>query len=331
MKIIINLIGVGAGNNGGSHTLIQSANTLQSLGEEVIIIDNSPPKYDWNKIKVPYIKVRDVNDISGDVIIATGTGSVNSTMKSRIKNKIHWIRGFETWNIPEPNLIKLLKDSNTIKVVNSICLQRKLEKYKIKSEIIRPGHTFENFSNLNLRSNDKIILGGLYNQGNKRSKKRTNWIFDCYNFLKKKHNDIKIELWMYGSDGTPNGKNFVTQYSINPTMLEKNIIYNKIHIWLSTSELEGLHIPPAESMLTECVVVGNNSEMSGTEDYLIDNVTGLVSDNNFNSFLSNVDFLITNKKTRVILGKNGEEKIKSMGDRKENMQKFILFLKERMK
>lgn len=325
MKIIINLIGVGAGNNGGSHTLIQSANTLHELGEEVVIIDSGQCKYTWDKIKVPYLHVSDVNDINGDVIIATGTGSINSINKSKIKNKYHWIRGFETWNLPEDKLINILKKSPTKKIVNSICLQKKLKKYKIHSEIIRPGHNFEDFYPLNIRQNNKrVVLGGLFNQGSKRSKKRTEWIYNCFNILKKKYD---LDLWLFGTDGIPLFE--YTTFMRNPSIQDKNFLYNNVDIWMSPSELEGLHIPPAEAMLTECSAVGNNSEMSGTEDYLIDHETGLVSENNFESFMSNIEILIIHKIVRKDLGQSARKMILSLGNRKENMKKMIEYLKEK--
>lgn len=315
---------VGCGNNGGTHTLIQSANTLYDLGEDVVIIDSGKCFYTWDKVKVPYLRVKDVNEITGDIIIATGTGSVNPTNNSKIKNKYHWIRGWETWNTPENKLVELLKNSPCKKIVNSICLQRKLQTYNIPSEIIRPGHNFEDFYPLDgLRRDSVITIGGLYNQGQKRSKKRVEWIFNCYDILRKKY---EIDLWMFGSDGEPN--HHCDTYLRNPFIESKNKLYNRCNIWLSPSELEGLHIAPQEAMLTECCVVGNKSEMSGTEDYLIDHETGLVSKNDFKNFLANVEILIKHKMLREEFGKKGRNKILELGDRKENMKKLLIFLKE---
>jgi glycosyltransferase involved in cell wall biosynthesis len=315
---------VGAENNGGSHTLIQSANTLNELGENVVIVDSGNPTYTWDKIKVPYIKTNNINQIKSDIIIGTGIKSIPSTNSSKIKNKYIWIRGWETWNTPEPNLVKILKESKAKKIVNSICLKNKLQQYGIESLIFRPGHNFEEIFPLNIRENNKsIILGGLHNQGKKRSKKRTNWILDCYNILKEKYN---IKLWMFGSDGTPS--TFLDKYFKNPDIKTKNKIYNNIDIWLSTSELEGLHIAPAEAMLTECCVCGNCSKMSGTQDYLINNETGLISSrDNFYSFLDNVEKLVKDKELRNKLGIVGREKVLSLGNRKENMLKLITFFK----
>jgi glycosyltransferase involved in cell wall biosynthesis len=318
-------MGVGLGNNGGSLTIIKSANTLFDLGEDVVIVDSGPLKYTWGPIKVPHIKINDINKIDGDIIIGTGVGSISHTNDSKIKNKYFWVRGWETWNVSELKLINMLKESKTKKIVNSICLQKKLKTYGIESVIISPGHDFDEIFPLDIRKNNKkIILGGLYNEGKKRLKKRTSWILDCYSILKSKYN---IELHMFGSDGTPSSL-FLDKFFKNPDIKLKNKVYNKIDIWLSPSELEGLHVAPAEAMLTECCVSGNNAELSGTKDYLIDHETGLVSENNFKSFLANVEILINHKTLRTELGKKGREKILFLGDRKKNMKKFIKLMKD---
>lgn len=327
MKISFNLISCGLNNNGGSQTLIKSANTLQELGNEVTIVDSGKNLNTWNPIKCNHLIIKDLKDFpTGDAVIATGYKTVNSTLKLKDScgKKFHWIRGFETWVYDEKYIFEKILNNNLVKIVNSICLQRKLQSYGISSEIIRPGHTFEDFNPLNIRQNNKrIVLGGLYNSGAKRSKKRTEWIFDCYNILKKKYD---IDILMFGTDGIPS--NIPSGcYLKNPPIKTKNYFYNTIDIWLATSELEGLHIAPQEAMLTECCVVGNNSEMSGTEDYL-NNLTGLVSENNFKSFVYTVEYAIQNKDLVKKVSKEGRQKIIDLGNRQENMLKFITLLKE---
>jgi glycosyltransferase involved in cell wall biosynthesis len=326
MRISFNLINTGLNNNGGSLTLIESDNILQELGCDVTIVDGGKNLNMWNPIKCKHLIIKDLKDFPiSDIVIATGMGSLKSTDELNISKKYHWIRGFEKWVTPEENIIKSMKNSKTKKIVNSICLKRKLEKHGIQSEIIRPGHNFNDFKPLGLREkNQKVTIGGLFNQGTKRAQKRTEWIFDCYNFLKNKYD---LSLIMFGADGIPN----VDDNSIfikNPEPNVKEKLYNMIDIWLSPSQLEGLHIAPQEAMLTECCVVGNNSEMSGTEDYLIDHETGLVSENNFKSFLSNVEILVKHKVLRTELGKKGREKILSLGNREENMKRMIELLKD---
>lgn len=325
MKIIFNLFNTGLGNNGGSHTLVKSANALVDLGHEVIIVDSTSNCYSWTPFKFRHFVVKSLNEFpDGDVIIATGIGSVKTTNECKIARKFMWIRGWETWNLPENEIVKILKQSPCNKLVNGICLQKKLESFGINSTIVRPGYDFDELSPLNFRQhNDALVIGGLFNSGKKREKKRTEWIFEVFNKLKSDVKCKKIELWMMSSEGRTNN---ATVTMCNPMLRDKNFLYNKVDIWLATSELEGLHIAPAEAMITECCVVGTNAPMSGTQDYLIDRETGLVSNNDFTSFYNTVENAIFDDNIRKTLGKNARQKILQMGDRSTNMSYLIQLL-----
>jgi len=115
----------------------------------------------------------------------------------------------------------------------------------------------------------------------------------------------------------------VDYYSKNPSVEEKNRIFNNVDIWLSTSMLEGLHMPPAEAMITECPVVGTNAEMSGTEDYLSHNETGIVTENDIFSFIKGVEQLVLDQKLRRQLGRNARVKVLGIGNRENNMKVLI--------
>lgn len=321
MKIAFNLLNTGLGNNGGSSTIIKSANALIELGHDVSIIDSGKNRHTWTPLLAKHIIIKDIKDVpESDIIIATGIKSVDSMDLLKAKNKVWWIRGYETWNLPEEGIINKIKSSNTIKIVNSICLQKKLDSFGVYSTIMRPGYDLNELTPTDSRDRRVSYLGGIYNEGKKRKDKRTEWIFDAYRSVKSKYN---IMLMMYGSDGVPTYG--VTQFFKNPKPEEKNKIYNNIDIWLAPSKLEGLHIPPAEAMLTECPVITTNAEMSGTQDYIINNETGLVSEDNIEDFKSKLEFLINSKEERLKLGKNGREAILKIGDRKSNMLKMVEF------
>lgn len=325
MKISFNLISCGLGNNGGSTTIIRSANTLHELGHEVTIVDSGKNKHTWNDIKCNHLIIKDLSSFPfGDAVIATGFRTVESTLEldDNCGKKYHWIRLLENHICNEKELINVFK-APTIKIVNSICLQRKLLEYNEPSIIIRPGYDFDEIYPLNIRKkNEAMILGGLYNEGSKRANKRTEWIFNVYDYLKNQGQNVK--LYMFGSDGTPSKK--IDKYLKDPPIIQKNELFNQVDIWLAPSSLEGLHIAPAEAMLTECACVGTDADQSGTEDYLINCETGLVSSNTFNSFINHVEALMNNKKARQQFGKDGREKVKSLGDRKDNMRKLVHFL-----
>lgn len=323
MKINFDLRKTGLGNNGGSQTLVKSANTLQELGHDICIIDSGHSQYTWDPIKVNYhIVDKHKNLPDGDVIIATGYNSVEPTVSapSRCGKKYHWIRGWETWRGNEQWILKTVLNTPTKKLVNSIGLQGKLNRYKINSEVVYPGYDFDKIYKLeNIPKDKSIILGGLYNNKH-HIIKRVDWLFQTYEELKKRGVDVKLVLFGYDNFSS----RYRCDFSIrNPSDKEKNMLYNTIDIWLSTSMQEGLHIPPAEAIMTGACVVTTCAELSGTKDYIINGETGLVTDNYLKDFINGVEALCTRPDLRKTLAENALKKIHDIGDRKKNMQNLI--------
>ncbi len=131
-----------------------------------------------------------------------------------------------------------------------------------------------------------------------------------------------VQFWMFGSEHEPHDK-LCDKYLRSPTIKQKNSFYNQVDIWMAPTMSEGLHLPPAEAMMTECPVVGTNAELSGTEDYLLNGYSGLVADNNFQSFSTNVEKLMNNETLRLKMGKSARKMIFSLGDRKANMIRLL--------
>lgn len=325
MRIIFDVRNTGLGNNGGSLTIVQSANTLQRLGHDVCIIGDSSNQYKWTKLETEYYIVRKETDIpSADIIIATGYRSVAKTVQApkRCGIKVHWIRGWETWLEDEEWIVKNILHTPTVKVVNSIGLQKKLQSYDISSVIIYPGYDLDKFFPQKTQKTKTFIIGGLYTKGKHENTKRTKWVLDVYRRLSRKHSVIK--LWMFGT--SKQSDSLVSHYLYQPNIQQKNWFYNHVDVWLSPSILEGLHMPPAEAMITQCTVVGVDSPLAGTQDYLEHMVTGIVTKNNFESFFQGVCQLYKDEKLRSFLGKNARKKIEEIGTREENMKKFVKFL-----
>lgn len=320
MRIIFDLRRVGLGDNGGSSTIVRSANTLVDLGHQVYIIDSGPNKHTWTILRAKHLRVKNQNQVpDADVVIATGYKSVGATLQlpERCGKKFHWIRGWETWQMPEKTIVEKVLKKPTVKIVNGIGLQKKLKSYGVKSHIVRPGYDLNDYYPKHIRENlrQTIVLGGLFNLKHSRIK-RHDWVVNAAGNLKKKYNGLR--LWMFGADKKPDNP-IVDRYLQKPEIHEKNNFYNGVDIWLAPTMQEGLHMPPAEAMLTECPVVGTNAPLSGMKDYLINEETGLVSQNNFESFLGNVKRLAGDRDLRTDLGKRARNKIIEIGDRKKNM------------
>jgi len=329
MKIIFDLRSTGLGNNGGSATLIKTGNTLSELGADVLFLDSGANMHTWNKLNCEHIILKDRMKIpQADFIIATGYKSVSHTLASpkECGKKCHWIRAWETWKMSEEEIVKRVLHAPTIKFVNSICLQNKLKQYAVDSIIVRPGYDTKELYPFekSLRGEcSEFILGGLFAEKKHETIKRTYWIYETTKYMKNKYSNIK--LWMFGNRERPKQADW---YYANPNKEQKNYFYNRVDVWLAPTMLEGLHMPPAEAMLTECPVVGTNVEMSGMQDYLIHEKTGLVSDNSLESFIQNVERLYKDKDLRLQLGKNARFYIlDKIGCRKAAMKKFLDILK----
>lgn len=330
MKIIFNLMNVGLGNNGGSQTLVKSANFLKNLNHDVTIIDSGKNKNTWTPLETKHLKINTEGQIpDSDIILATGYKSWSHTLNlpERCGKKFIWLRGWELWQASNQEIIRILSNENLIKIVNSIGLQNKLEEFNIKSYIIRPGNDFEEFEIINLPNSKKnIVIGGLLHT--KHRTKRTEWIFETVKVMKKSFGNIKLHI--FGLDKNPN-ISIIDKYLCQPSIEEKNKFFNEIDIWLSPSKLEGLHIVPQEAMIRKCSVVTTNAPLAGTSDYIIHNETGLVSKNNLKSFCKQTRKLIKNKDLRLKFGEAGRNKIIELGDREDNMKKMVNLFEKLLK
>jgi len=325
MKIIFSVLNTGLGNNGGSKTIIESANTLVNLGHEVYILDSGKSMYTWGPIKAQHIKLKTKRDIPDvDVIVSTGFKSVRATVRlpKRCGKQFTYIRGWELWKMSVQQIIEEVLKAPTIKIVNSIGLQQKLKSLGFESYIIRPGNDFNSIYPMVSRT-PNVVLGGLYHT--KHKTKRSGWIIHTAKALKSKYTNI--QLWMFGADSDPNIP-VIDKYLYQPNKIKKASFYNGITVWLAPSELEGLHIPPQEAMLAECVVVTTDAPLSGTSDYISHEKTGLVAKNDIFSFVAQVERLIRDPLLRSKISKNGRKMIIDLGSRETNMQKMVKLFEE---
>lgn len=297
MRIIFNLLYVGLGNNGGSRTLIKCAETLKKLGYDTYLLCEFN-KYTWGNIEVPIIDKM----IDGDVIIATGYNSVKSTLKSKIKRKYYYIRGFESWVTTKNNLIRSFKEFEPMHcIVNSEWLLHFMNDHNISSKLLYPGLDYGDFFvQKTFRDN---IIGGLYS-----SKHKT-----------KKHDDLYKISELTGYPLALLNKDI---QDANSTELRK--FYNNIKVWISTSELEGLHNCPMEAALCGCAIVSTDHPRNGTSDYAINQQTCLTYPaGDLNAAALCCTNIINNDHLRYNLIINMNEIItRKIGDRETNMKRF---------
>ena len=303
---------------------MKSGNTLVDMNHDVYFVDSMRNQHTWAPLKADHIIARNNNHLpSADFIIATGYKSVGPTIRApgRCGHKTHWIRAWEYWQMSDAQIVERVLKAPTLKLVNSICLRDKLKKYGFDSYLIRPGYDFDMLYPMNIRENNKkIVIAGLNREGVHGRRKRTQWLYETAEIVKKKHRNVSF--WLFGSEKAPTSR-LVDKYIQSPSIEDKNKFYNMVDIWMAPTESEGLHLPPAEAMITECPAVTTDAELSGTQDYTIQYKTGIISNNDLKSFIECVNLLIEDKELRLHLGKAARERILEIGDRKKNMQKLI--------
>ena len=299
MRIIFNLFNVGLGNNGGSRTLIKSAETLCRMGHNVVLFINSKNNYTWERIDKSVEVINGNKMPRGDVIVATGIGSVKSTVCSNFAKKYYFIRGYEIWKKPKKVLLNSYRSLNCI--VNSDWLLQMLKNNGINSCLVYNGLDFDDFFNMNI---ERLSDVGCLSQ--RKITKR----YDLAVAAAKECSVSPVVL---------------NETIKNPTPKKLNQWYNSIKVWLSTSELEGLHNPPMEASLSGCGLVANDHVRSGTSDYSIHNKTALVYEAGDVHDASNcIRALLRDSSMREELNFNMINLLKNkIGTRNKNMNKFL--------
>lgn len=245
MKIVINGIGSGWGDNGGTRTCIKCGEHLSALGADVMITGIS--RYTWHR---PRVKIVDLKKVPPcDVVIATGYRSVPSTVAADAAHKFYYVRGYELWHVSRSQLIASFRKLGVL--VNSEWQQRDMVRYGISSKIVYPGIDNDIFYDLKTPRNG---VGALYQR---KSSKRCGDIVKVANGL-----GCRLEM--------------LNKHCVRPSSGVQNKWYNSFKVWFAPTELEGLHNPPIEASLAGCALVCTDHERSGMGDYAVHDETALV-------------------------------------------------------
>lgn len=123
-------------NNGGTRTILKSAEVLRKLGHKVDVVAHKD-KFTWFKHPKPIHRIpKDT-----DVIIAVSISDIEMMCRFAPKRakKFYWMREFALWRMKKENIINTLRKSKVKILCNSIGLQRKIGKYGIKSSLCYAG------------------------------------------------------------------------------------------------------------------------------------------------------------------------------------------------
>lgn len=288
----------GLSNNGGSRTILRSAETLRNLGHRVDVCARHD-SFTW----FDHPKVLKDPPVDRDVLIAASAKDVAQMSKLKGK-KFWWMRGYETWAMSDIDIKGAIRKQPMIS--NSTWLKEYCEKNGVKCELCYAGFDFDRWEDRNKRADDLLTVGFQYNERHKSKWYDVVSVMDTY---------PDVEYIGYGADEEPL---VPFEYYMNPTHEEKVDIYSRCHIWLAPSENDSFHCSPAEANLCGCLVVGKKHPRNGME-YLTEE-TGMLYGKVKDAWamIRNPDFSRIPKMQKFL-----KEKI---GSREDNMRRFVEIL-----
>ena len=212
--------------------------------------------------------------------------------------------------------LKGLYNSGIVNIVNSEGLHQRLSIYGAGSKVVYQGIDFDWWQNRSLRPKKKIRIGALHT-----TQPRKRW----KDFVKLSE-ILGTEEYEYVAMGPSKPKEgFLTDFKHHATVEELNDLYSSCHIWVATSENEGLHNVPMEAALCGCLIVCGNESMNGMiYDYAFKDNTAMVYDR---KDMEHAAELIRNPSWDCI------DRMYSclrhtIGTREDNMQKLVEYLEE---
>ena len=268
--------------NGGSRTILKSAEVLRGLGHTVSVCARRD-LFTWFDHPKP---TRDP-DPDRDVLVAVSARDVKNACKLR-GPVVWWMRGIETWQMPEDKLIERAKMVDKM-IVNASHLQGWLAERGVNSDVCFAGMDFDVFVDRGGARNE--VCGGLVNKTHDT-----------------KHSDLVKRVaswWKYGD--------FVEQAMVG--------MYNGCRIWFAPTELEGFHNVPAEANLCGCLVVCSRHPHNGMSDYATDDTAM-----RYDTFEEVVECIRNPDYGKVSLMQKVLRK--QIGSREKNMRRFVSLLSQ---
>ncbi len=231
--------------NGGSQTILKSAEALRSLGHKVDVAA-TVDRFKWFKHPKPVKKIPK----DADAVVAISISDVDIVMKKARNKMAYWARPFEFWQMPKNEIIKTLKRfarNDGLIFCNSSWQVKWLEKYDIPSILQFAGIDFDRWEKYKPRCPESPIICTLYHKHPRKQFKKAGRL------AAMDDNEWRV----LGKGVWVTGKKLVD-------------FYNQCNIWFAPTRLEGFHNVPVEAALCGCLIVCMNEPKNGMMDYCND-------------------------------------------------------------
>jgi hypothetical protein len=272
MKITI--LNDGYRNCGGGLQLIKYANAMVRLGHKVTLAYTVGCPFDLIEILADrcYCPNGEAELPDADVIMCSTwyMARVVAGLPLSKGEKFNILQGFEQWSGTSDDIVNCWR-LPVYKIAPSNYISDEVWLHTtVRTDVIPFGINFETFypePNRSTMDGSRLVVGALYNTSLPKR------ITDIVAVLEILHRSgLPVEFELFGFDPRPELP-FPFTYHRQPELDQLRGMYNRCHVWLTMSDQEGLHVPPMEAMACGAVIV--SSEIGGTRDYCLDNITGL--------------------------------------------------------
>jgi len=261
----------GIGNNGGSRTILKSAQVLRERGHSACVV-SLVDRFTYFR----HMPVVDTIPDDTDVVIATSWMDVEPMHKDWQGKRAWWLRSWDTHRIPEEKIYRLAAMQPMY--VNAEFIQRRFSKAGINSHIVYQGLDFDLWSNTERQKGRRI--------GTLRRKE-------------PRYRYCDFEQLAIESKGCFE----FTSISNSDNMREW---YQSLAFYLAPQTLGGLSNPPMEAAMCGALIACPGIEESGLDDYA-NSDTAIIYDNieNVPELLESADFGKVGRMQELIKNKIG--------------------------
>lgn len=290
----------GLAPNGGSQTILKSAEVLRNLGHEVDVAA-TVDRFKWFEHPKPVKKIP--ND--ADVTIAISISDVGIVMKKAPGKMAYWARPAESWQMSKDKIIKTLEKFTTRggKIFcNSSWQITWLAQYNIPSTLQFAGIDFDRWECrgenheagvLLVNKLEDPIVGTLYHKHPRKQ----------FKVAKKVMSKANAKWKLLGKGGWTTGKKLVD-------------FYNQCQMWFAPTRLEGFHNVPVEAALCGCLIICMNEPKNGMMDYCNEDTAYICET------VDDVAEVIENPDYGKVRKMNAFLRLR-IGSRERNMKRFV--------
>ncbi len=238
------------------------------------------------------------------------------------RNKIYYIQGYETWNVPEPYATNSYKfDMKKIAIAPYIV--EKVESVGCKPFFIPNGFDFNAFG-LDSPIEERNPHTAMMMYSTNDDIKRCSDMIAAFNKVKEDVVDLKVLV--FGVSVRPKNLPDFFEYYRLPSKKLLRKLYNSVAVFVAASRTEGFALPPGEAFICGCALCC--TDIGGFGVYAVEGKTALTSPvYDIGKLAENIAFLLTHSDVRIRLAKAGNELMKQFTWEKA-FEKFMRVIEE---